>query len=421
MLRFDVVIVGAGQAGAQLAQALRQGEFAGSILMIGDEPDLPYDRPPLSKDYLTGTKDRGHLPLRPQAFWDDRQVKIFLGCSVIAVRSAAHEIDLGNGEVVSYGSLVWAAGGAPRRLTCPGADLGGVHVIRTRAHVDVLRAELEDAQSVVIVGGGYVGLEAAAVLSKLGKRVTLVESQDRLLARVAGPDLSKFYETEHRAHGVDLRLSVSIDTFIGQNGRITGVGQADGAEIPAEIAIVGIGLVPNIAVLAGAGAACSNGVDIDEYCRTSLPDVFAIGDCANHANHYAGGARIRLESVHNANEQARVAASALLGKPRPYRSLPWFWSNQYDLQLQTAGLSAGYDLAILRGNPLSRAFTVVYLKKRKVIAMDCVNCPRDFMQGKALIENEVEVNPSVLQDTDRTLREIVDMAATDGARTCRLT
>jgi 3-phenylpropionate/trans-cinnamate dioxygenase ferredoxin reductase subunit len=385
MSAYDVVIVGAGHAGAQAAIALRQQQFAGSIAVIGAEPELPYERPPLSKEYLAGEKPFDRLLIRPAAFWAEREVRMLLGQRVVAVDPVAHEVTLEDGATVGYGSLVWATGGEPRRLTCSGSDLAQVHSVRCRADVDRMQSELGTVTSVVVIGGGYIGLEAAAVLTKLGKKVVLLEALERVLARVAGEPVSAFYEAEHRAHGVDLRTGVSVDCILEENGAAKGVRLVDGQILPADMVIVGIGIIPSVEPLIAAGAAGSNGVDVDEYCRTSLPDIYAAGDCAAHANDFAGGARIRLESVQNAHDQAAVVAKAIIGAPQRYAALPWFWSNQYDLKLQTVGLSTGYDEVLVRGDPASRSFSALYLKQRRVIAIDCINAVKDFVQGRQLV------------------------------------
>lgn len=403
----DVIIVGAGHGGAQAALALRQQGFAGSILMIGREPEPPYERPPLSKEYLAREKPFERLYIRPPQLWADKQVTLRLATSVTALDPAARTVALDDGSTLGYGSLIWATGGDPRRLACEGAHLTGIHAVRTRADVDRLIAEIDaGARRVVVVGGGYIGLEAAAVLTKLGLAVTLLEALPRVLARVAGEELSAFYEAEHRAHGVDLRTEVTVECIEGTEGKVTGVRLADGQVLPCEIVIVGIGIVPAIGPLIAAGAAGGNGVDVDEFCRTSLPDVYAIGDCAAHANGFADGAVIRLESVQNANDMATTAARAIMGEPLPYKATPWFWSNQYDLRLQTVGLSIGYDATVVRGDLAARSFSVIYLKGGRVIALDCVNAVKDYVQGRKLIENRSSPDAAQLGDTAVPLKEL---------------
>jgi len=410
MTHADVVIVGTGHGGAQAAISLRQFGFEGSILMIGRDKVPPYERPPLSKDYLSGEKSFERILIRPEKFWQEKQVDLLLGKNVSRLDPVGKQLSISGGETVSYGTLIWAAGGDPRRLSCPGAHLGGVHAVRDMYDTDRLKGELEGgAKRVVVVGGGYIGLEAAAVLTKLGCEVTLVEQQDRVLSRVAGEDLSRFYEAEHRAHGVDIRLGDGVERLEGDEAgdTVTGVTLTSGETIACDMVVVGIGIVPAVGPLIAAGAAGANGVDVDEYCRTSLPDIYAIGDCAAHANRYADGAVIRLESVQNAHDMAAIAARAICGEAEPYEALPWFWSNQFDLKLQTVGLSMGHDTTVLRGDPETRSFSVIYLREGRVIALDCVNSVKDYVQGRKLVEARAEIDPELLLDTDTPLKSLL--------------
>ncbi|MGN7931930.1 NAD(P)/FAD-dependent oxidoreductase [Sphingopyxis sp. 22461] len=405
-MQFDVVIVGAGHGGAQVAIMLRTQKFAGTIAIIGEEPELPYERPPLSKEYFAGEKEFERIQLRPAKYWDEREVTMLLGKRVARVDPAAHTVTTDGGETIGYGKLVWATGGSPRMLPIPGGDLPGVQGVRTRADADAMKAASETAGQIVVIGGGYIGLEAAAVLSKAGKKVVLLEALDRVLARVAGEELSRFYEKEHRDHGVDLRLGVCVDAIEGET-KVTGVRLADGEVIPADLVIVGIGIVPAVEPLIAAGADCANGVRVDRLCKTSLPDVYAIGDCASHVNDFAEGAEIRLESVQNANDQANVVAKGIVGDEAPYHAIPWFWSNQYDLKLQTAGLSTGHDQAVLRGDPATRSFSVIYLKAGKVIALDCVNATRDYVQGRMIVTAGLVATAGQLADTETPLKALL--------------
>ncbi|MGE5722838.1 MAG: NAD(P)/FAD-dependent oxidoreductase [Sphingomonadales bacterium] len=403
----DVVIIGTGHAGAQAGIALRQQGFDGSILMIGRDIEPPYERPPLSKEYLAGKKPFERIYIRPPAFWAEKGVDLLLGQTVTAVEATTKTVTLSTGESSHYGSLIWAAGGDPRRLTCAGADLAGVHSVRDKADVDRIMAELErGARQVAVIGGGYIGLEAAAVLTELGCQVTLLEALPRVLARVAGEALSHFYQDEHSARGVDLRLEASVECIEGRDGKVTGIRLANREVVPCEMVIVGIGIIPAVEPLVAAGAKASNGVEVDELCRTSLPDIYAIGDCAAHANRFAQGAVIRLESVQNANDMAQTAAKAICGKPAPYDAVPWFWSNQYDLKLQTVGLSTGHDHALLRGSPVERSFSVIYLKQGRVVALDCVNAVKDYVQGRKLVETGASVDPASLMDTSVPLKNL---------------
>lgn len=406
----DVVIVGTGHGGAQAAIALRQHGFDGSILMIGRDHAPPYERPPLSKEYLAGDKGFERIMIRPEKFWADKEIALRLGAAVTGIDARARRLTLSDGGSITYRKLIWSGGGDPRRLPVPGAVLPGVFYVRDKGDADAMMAALAGgAKRAVVIGGGYIGLEAAAVLRKLGCEVTLVEMLPHLLARVAGAEMSDFYAAEHRRQGVDVRLGEGVRAVLGEDaGRVTGVMLDSGEEIACDMVIVGIGVVPAVAPLIAAGAAGSNGVDVDFCCRTTLDDIYAIGDCAAHANPFADGAVIRLESVQNAHDMANTVARAIMGEKEPYHALPWFWSNQYDLKLQTAGLSLGFDQTVLRGDPETRKFTVVYLRDGKPIAFDCVNTMKDYVQGRKLLESGVgKVDPALLADPEMPLKDLL--------------
>lgn len=406
----DVVIVGTGHGGAQAAIALRQQGFDGSILMIGRDDAPPYERPPLSKEYLAGDKGFERIMIRPEKFWADKAIGLRLGAAVTGLDPEAKALKLADGSKVAYGTLIWSGGGDPRRLPCAGANCGHVFYVRDKRDADAMMAALSGgARRAVVIGGGYIGLEAAAVLRKLGCEVTLVEMLPRLLARVAGEELSDFYAAEHRRQGVDIRLAHGVTEIVaGHSGKASGVLLDNGERIECDMVVVGIGIVPAVGPLIAAGAAGSSGVDVDEYCRTTLEDVYAIGDCAAHANDFAGGAVIRLESVQNAHDMANTVAKAIMGEAEPYHALPWFWSNQYDLKLQTAGLSLGHDQTVLRGDPAERRFTVAYLKDGRPIAFDCVNTMKDYVQSRKLLESAPgKVDPALLADPEVPLKDLI--------------
>lgn len=403
---YDIVIAGAGQAAAQCAQSLRQGGFTGSIVLIGDEDAAPYERPPLSKEYLAGKREVARLALRKPEYWQEKQVRLLTGRRVTAVDRAAQSLSVDDGARVGYGKLVWATGGRPRRLSCPGAGLAGVHAIRTIADIDALKADLVSGTRVVIVGGGYIGLETAAVLRALGHEVTVLEAQERLLARVTSPPVSAFYVGLHRGHGVAVRLSAQVSALRG-DGRVTGVELSDGSLIPADIVIVGIGIIPNVEPLALAGLPCPNGVAVDALCRTQDPSILAIGDCALHPNAFAGRA-IRLESVQNAVDQGKVAADTILGLERPYAALPWFWSDQYDVKMQAVGLAMDYDQVLVRGDATAPGFSVLYLRGGRLIAIDCLNNARDFIQAKTLITGGRPIDATRAADPAVELKAVID-------------
>ena len=384
MTHFDVLIVGTGHAGATAAIQLRQLGHSGSIALLGEEPCLPYERPPLSKDYLGGTKSADDVLFRPSSFWSERAITLIPGERVETVDPEARAIRCASGSTYTYGDLIWTAGGRPRRF--PGA-----HVIRSLADVDALRAHLPDAHRILVIGGGYIGLEAASVLTTLGKQVTLTEAADRLLTRCSAEPLSRFLEAEHRSRGVDIRLGtpeIDHDTF--------------------DLVIAGIGINPNAEPLLAAGAEGGDGVLIDDHCRTTLPHVWAAGDCALHRNPFGPDRPIRIESVQNASDMATTVARALTGQPQPYRAVPWFWSNQYDLRLQTAGLSHDHDEALVRGDPATGKFAVIYSRAGRVIALDCVNNVRDYVQGRALVERGAEIDAALLTDPDVPLKSLLE-------------
>ena len=400
MKQYDVLIVGGGHGGAQAAIALRQRGFGGSLAIVGAERDPPYERPPLSKNYLAGEKTFERLLIRPLAFWVEREVVLLLGEPVTAVDPAAKTVTLEGAGTLGYGTLIWAAGGKPKRLACAGFE--HVHTIRDRRDTDRLLAALPEVRRVAVIGGGYIGLEAAAVLRKLGREVVLLEAMDRVLSRVAGEPVSRFYEAEHRAHGVDVRTGTGLDSIVAEGVRL-----GSGEIVPADLIVAGIGIDAVAGPLADAGAETGNGVHVDAYCRTGLPDIYAIGDCAAHENRFAGGQRIRLESVQNAHDQANTAAAAIMGTPEPYAATPWFWSNQYDLKLQTVGLCQGHDDLVVRGDPAARSFSVVYLRQGRVIALDCVNLVRDYVQGRKLVESGAAPDRAKLADGAVPLKELL--------------
>jgi len=406
MSAYDVVIVGGGQGGAQAALALRANGFAGSIAIVGDEPAAPYDRTTLTKQYLSGEKTAEEIALLPADAWQDKAVELVLGQRVESIDASARAAVTTGGRTLNFERLIWAAGARPRLLTCDGADLEGVHTLRAQSDVDHLRSQLAEAQRIIIVGGGYLGLEAAASLRTLGKSVCVLEAESRVLARVAGAALSSFYEGEHRRRGVDIRTNAKVSRLEGKSGRVDGVALSDGEVLEADLVIVAIGVLPNIEALRAAGAAGDNGVRVDEQCRTSLEHVFAIGDCAEHRNRFAGDAWIRAECVQNASDQAATAADALMGGGEIYNKAPRFWSDQYDLKLLSAGFARDYDEEIVRGDPLSGSFSIAYLRSGVLVAVDSVNCVKDHTQARALVTRGVKPDRARLADPQTPLKQV---------------
>ncbi len=401
-----IVIAGAGHAAGQTIVSLRQGGYAGKLILVGEEPYLPYQRPPLSKKFLAGELDVPRLLVRQQKFYTEHDVDVRLSTRVTAIDRKARAATLSTGVSVPWNKLVIATGSRVRKISLPGAELAGVHYLRNIEDVDRIRDDFRSGAKLVIVGAGYIGLEVAAVAVTRGLDVTVVELAERVMARGGAPLISDFFTRVHQQAGVDIRCNTGIQSFNG-TARVQGVTLSDGSEIPADLVIVGIGIVPAVEPLIAAGAEGGNGVLVDRLCRTSLPDIYAIGDCAAHVNDFAEGATIRLESVQNANDQANVVARGICGDEAPYHAIPWFWSNQYDLKLQTAGLSAGHDQTVLRGDVASRSFSVLYLKGGKVIAIDCVNATKDYVQGRMIVTARLAATAEQLADAETPLKALL--------------
>ncbi|TWG91547.1 3-phenylpropionate/trans-cinnamate dioxygenase ferredoxin reductase subunit [Nocardioides sp. J9] len=400
-----VIIVGASHASAQLCASLRQEGWTGEVLLVGDEPSLPYQRPPLSKTYLAGRTSLDELLIRKPDFYDKQQVDVRHG-RVTSIDPGARQVTLDGGEALAYDKLVLCLGARPRRLDLPGADLAGVRHLRTAEDIEGIRADLPTTRHAVIIGAGYIGLETAASLRQLGIPVTVVEAADRVLQRVTAPEVSAFYDRVHREEGVDLRVGTGVAALEGE-GRVTGVRLADGELVVADLVVVGIGVVPNVELAAEAGLHVDNGIAVDACGRTSAPDVFAAGDCASFPDRRYGR-RLRLESVPNAVEHAKSVAAAICGREKEIAALPWFWSDQYDLKLQIAGLSTGHDEVVLRGDPTTaRDFACFYLSRGRIIAADCVNRPQEFMFSKRAIADGLAPQRELLADPRTDLKALL--------------
>ena len=389
-----VVIVGASHAGAQLAANLRKEKWAGDILLIGDEGRLPYQRPPLPKAYLAGGCHLDDVAIRSHQFYDKQRIQL-VDATVTSIDRAERTITFGNNDAVSYSRLALCTGARARALPVPGADLPGVHYLRTATDVEAIRAAAVPGSRVVIVGGGYIGLETAASLRTLGVEVTVLEAAGRVLERVTAPVVSEFCERIHREKGVEVRTDTLVEGFCGDE-RVAGVVLAGGETLAAELVIVGVGVIPNTELAAAAGIDVDNGILVDDRARSSDPDILAAGDCVSHPiERY--GRRARLECVAAATEQAKVAAATICGNDSALSSLPWFWSDQYDLKLQIAGLNTGYDEVLLSGDPAhDRGFTCYYFRDRELIAADCINRPQDFMTAKRAIAQRSSIDRAEL-------------------------
>jgi 3-phenylpropionate/trans-cinnamate dioxygenase ferredoxin reductase subunit len=398
-----IVVAGGGHAAAQAVDSLRRDGYAGRLVMVCGEPTLPYQRPPLSKKFLAGELELDRLPIRHAAYYESIRCELMLGNPVVGIDSAARKLKLSDGGSLGYDKLVLAIGGHARPLPVPGANLAGVHVLRTMADVQAIRARLLPGVRVAVVGAGYIGLECAATFRKLGHDVTVIEMMDRVMNRVVAPEMSGFYQLEHAAHGVNVLTERRVQAFLGED-RVHAVECSDGTQVPADLVIVGIGLVPNCALAESAGIRCEDGIAVDEHCRTSDPDIYAIGDCCSHPSPRYGR-RIRLESVDNAFEQAKSAAANICGKAVPHDKTPWFWSDQYELKLQIVGLSQHYDRVVLRGDPATRSFSCCYLRDGELIALDAVNHAKDFMAARKLIAERARPDPAKLADDRIALRD----------------
>jgi 3-phenylpropionate/trans-cinnamate dioxygenase ferredoxin reductase subunit len=373
-------------------------------VLVGEEPWLPYQRPPLSKKFLAGELPAERLYVKPAEFYDAPGIEVRLETRIRAVDRDRQRVSTSTGDHIDYDTLVIATGSRARRLTVPGSDKAGLHYLRNIDDVSRIRAKLDSARRVVIIGAGYIGLEVAAVTRQLGHDVTVLETEDRVMSRVVSPEVSAFFQSEHAARGVRLMLSTALDSFDG-DARIAAVRTTDGYSVPADLVIAGIGIVPNTELAASAGLEVDNGIVVDAGCRTADRNIFAVGDCTAHPNGIYGR-RIRLESVHNALEQAKTAAANICGKDVEYVQVPWFWSDQYDIKLQIAGLSEGYDEVVVRGDPATRSFSCLYLRDGVLIACDAVNAPRDFVQSKTLIAAKERIAPGRLADAGTQLRDL---------------
>jgi len=405
----SIIIAGAGHAAGQVAVSLRQDGFRGRIVMVGEEPYLPYQRPPLSKKYLSGELELERMFIRHRKFYDEHDIDIRLSTRVEKINRGEQTVILSDGQTEPYHCLVLATGSRVRKLRIPGHDLGGIHYLRSIEDVHRIREDFRPGARLVIIGAGYIGMETAAVAVTHGLDVTVVETADRIMARALAPEVSAFFDQVHRDAGVRILCGRDPQAEILGDGRVASLRGADGLELPADLIIAGIGIVPTTDIAEEAGLECNNGIVVDECCRTSDPHILAIGDCTNHPNHLLGR-RLRLESVHNAQEQAKTAAATLCGKLKPYNQVPWFWSDQYDLKLQIVGLSGDHDQVIIRGDFADRSFAAFYMKGDLLIAVDAVNSGREFMLSKKLIAQGARLEPEILADTSIDFKELATAA-----------
>jgi 3-phenylpropionate/trans-cinnamate dioxygenase ferredoxin reductase subunit len=412
-----VVIVGAGQAGFQVAASLRTEGYEGPIALIGDEPSLPYQRPPLSKAFMAGKQDIESTALRPLAFYESHRIELVTGARVTGIDRVARSVSLasdrGLRRSLRYNELVLAVGARNRTLSVKGAELDGVCYLRTDAEAVDIRQRLEQARDIVVIGGGFIGLELAAAARGLGKSVRVLEVQSRLMARVVSEILSDFYRGVHTSQGVEIALGVALEEIAGKQGKVSQVVLSDGSVYSADLVLVGIGVVPNIELASEAGLSVSNGIVVDEHLRTEDESIYAIGDCADHPNPFAdpsanpsGSGRARIESVQNAVDQAKCVAAAIVGRSENYRAVPWFWTDQFDIKLQMAGLSGGCGRVVTRGVPESRKFSLFYFRDGRLAAVDSVNRPGDHLAARKLIGAGTGITPEQVADLSVDLKTL---------------
>ena len=403
-----LVITGGGQAAVQAVDTLRRRGFTGQLTLVNDEPWPPYQRPPLSKKYLGGSLERERLLIRPATFFAEHAVSTLFGRRVSEIARHERYVRLDDGLVVPYDALLLATGSRPRRLLVPGSELAGVHYLRTIADADRIRNECAAGGRLVIVGGGYIGLEVAATARERGMDVTVLEMAPRVMSRVTSPEVSAFYQAEHARHGVHIRCNESVRALHGdpRTGRVRAVLTESGGEYPADLVIAGVGVAPADELARAAGLECENGVVTDVYCRTTDEAIYAAGDCASHLNRRYGR-HLRLESVDNAFEQGTTVALNLLGTQTVHDKVPWFWSDQFDLKLIIIGLGYGHDTAIVRGSPAARSFSVCYLREGELVALDSINTPKDQMAARKLIAVHARLDVAKLADPSIPLRDAV--------------
>jgi len=404
-MRAGAVIVGGGQAGFEAAASLRSEGFQERITIVGEEPHLPYQRPPLSKGFVLDTHGLDEIELRPAAFYEQHRIDLIVGERVVELDRQARHIRVASGASIPYDALVLAVGARNRTLPVDGAELDGVLFLRTLDESREIKTRLQDARDVVVVGGGFIGLELAAVARSLGKTVTVIEAQARLMPRVVAPVISEFYDRLHGGRGVNVLCGSTVTEIVGDGRKVRAVTTARGRTFPADLVLVGIGVIPNVELAQGAGLRVGNGISVDDRLRTSDDAIYAIGDCAEHPNTYAGG-RIRLESVQNACDQARSVAASIIGRSAPYSALPWFWTDQYDVRLQMAGISQKYDRVATRGSIDAQKFSVFYFRDERLVAVDSVNRPADHMIARRLLASRTAITPEQAGDETVDLKKI---------------
>lgn len=402
-----IVIAGAGHAGFELAASLRQRGFDGNVTLVYAEPGLPYQRPPLSKAYLSGKSPLDALQMRPESFYQRNAIAVMPETKVSRIVRAARRVELASGETLDYDHLVLALGARNRTLTIPGADAQGVHYLRTRTDASALNAALKEARSAVVIGAGFIGLEFSAVACAQGLEVTVLEAAERPMGRALSPEMAEFFADAHRQAGVKLHFGASVTRIVDDGGRATAVETADGASHAADIVLIGIGVEPRTELAEEAGLECDGGIIVDDCLLTNDPHISAIGDCARHPNAFADNRLMRLESVQNAVDQARCVAARLRGETSAYRRVPWFWSEQCGLKLQIAGITAGHDRVVLRGKPSDAGFSAFCYKGERLLGVETVNQPRDHMAARKILDGQLPLSAGQAADEGFDLKGFV--------------
>ena len=401
----NLVIIGAGQSAVQCITTLQKEGYPGSITLVGDEEHLPYQRPPLSKGFLEDTIKKERLYFKKLEFFIENKIQLKLGTYVEGVNIQDQNIALADGVKLDFDKLVFATGSRVRKLDFPGNNLDSIHYLRGLDDAESMKSDMENSKNIVIIGAGYIGLEVAAIASKRNVSVSVIEMADRVMNRTVDPQISEYYKNLHESHGVDFQFNNSLKEIVGSK-KVEKVICSDGTEIKADMVIIGAGILPNVEIAEEAGINCENGIIVDEFAKTNLDIVFACGDCTNHPNKLLNR-NLRLESVHNAMEQAKTAAYSVLGNPVEYNQIPWFWSDQYDHKLQIVGLSGEHDAVTIRGNIKESKFMLFYTKEDKLIAVDSVNNPKEFLICRKLVANKVKMNAEMISDLKMDLNDLI--------------
>jgi 3-phenylpropionate/trans-cinnamate dioxygenase ferredoxin reductase subunit len=411
MTRPTLAIIGAGQAGLQVAASVRELQYAGRVVLVGDEPHAPYQRPPLSKGYLLGEIEAAQLGLRPSAFFSKHEIELITGKRAVAIDRARRMVSLEDDSAVAYDHLVLATGARNRWLPVPGAGLQNVFYLRTLDDATALRAGMATSKSVIVIGAGFVGLEFAAAAAKQGLTVTVLDVADRPMARALSKSMSRIFAREHAKRNVRLVFNAKVLRVLGERGRVSGVETSDGEILPADLVVIGIGVIPNVELAASCELAIDDGIVVDEFLQTSDPDISAVGDVASHLNRYAHGRRVRLESVQNACDQARCVAARIVGRPTTYAALPWFWSHQGDLKLQMAGLPSADCEEVVRGDPNGTACAVFLFCDGRLVCVETLNRPADHMLARRLLTSRVPVTAQQAADMNFDLKSLLPQSA----------